>query len=87
MSEQASTLAQQEKRLAQLELGERARRTAGVSIGALAVAGAVGFFGVLWLLAAIVLALDTELKSWASAALVGLILVAVAAAVAVAGKK
>jgi hypothetical protein len=56
-------------------------------MGALAVAGAVGFFGVLWLLTAIVLALDTELKSWASAALVGLILVAVAAAVAVAGKK
>jgi hypothetical protein len=86
LSEQSSKLARQEKRLVELEFKER-NRTKGISVGALAAGGVVGFFGAAALVTAAVLALDTGLKAWFSAALVGLILVAVAAAVVVAGKK
>jgi len=86
LSEQSSTLARQELRLAQLEIHEKVKK-AGIGAGMLGAAGIVTFFGVAALLTAVVLALDTGLKSWASAAIVGVVLLAIAGVAALVGKK
>ena len=86
LSEQASTLARQELRLAQLELQEKGKK-AGIAAGMFGAAGIAAFFGAAALVAGLVAALDTELKTWAAAVIVGLILVVVAAVAAIAAKK
>ena len=86
LSEQASTLARQELRLAQLELQEKGKK-AGIGVGVFGVAGIAAFFGVAALLAAIVLALDSDLKGWAAAGIVGVGLLAFAGVAALIGKK
>ncbi|MGI8946180.1 MAG: phage holin family protein [Thermoleophilaceae bacterium] len=75
VSEQSSALARQESRLVKLE---RKQAMAAVGVGALGAAGIAAFLGVAALLAAVVLALDTELKGWFSAALVGVVLLVLA---------
>lgn len=86
LSEQSSALARQELRLAQLELQEKGKK-AGLAAGMFGVAGIAAFFGTAALLAGLVSALDTELKTWASAVIVGLALFAIALAAALAAKK
>lgn len=83
--EQSSTLARIESRLAQLEQREKGKRS-GIGVGALGVAGIVTLFGIAALLTAVVLALDSDLKSWASAAIVGLALLALGGVAAVMGR-
>jgi len=79
-------LARQEIRLAQLELQEKGRK-AGLGIAAFGAAGIGAFFGAAALLTAIVLALDTELRTWFSALIVGVVLLAIAGVTALLGKK
>lgn len=86
LSEQSSTLARQERRLARLESQEKGRR-AGFGLGVLGVAGIVAFLAAQALVAAMVLALDSDLKSWASAAIVGVALLVVAGVAALTGKR
>jgi len=86
LSEQSSTLARQEMRLAQLEVQEKAKR-AGVAVGVFAAAGIAAFFGVAALLVAAVAVLDTTLVTWFSAAIVGVVLLVIAGVAALAGKK
>ncbi len=86
LSEQSSTLARQERRLAQLESQEKGRR-AGIGLGVLGVAGIVAFIAAEALVAAVVLALDSDLKTWASAAIVGLALLVLAGVLALTGKR
>jgi uncharacterized membrane protein YqjE len=85
VSEQSSKLARQELRLSQLEIQGTGKQTA-FGIGMLGIAGIVAFFASAYLLTAIVLALDTTLKAWAAAAIVGLVLLAIAGAVAFVAK-
>ena len=86
LSEQSSALARQELRLAQLELQEKGKK-AGIAAGMFGAAGIAAFFGIAAFLAGLVSALDTELKTWASAMIVGLVLIAVAVVAALAAKK
>ena len=86
LSEQSSALARQELRLAQLELQEKGKK-AGIAAGMFGAAGIAAFFGTAALLAGLVSALDTELKTWASAIIVGLALFAIAVVATLAAKK
>lgn len=86
LAEQSSTLARQEIRLAQLELQENGKK-AGIGVGVLGAAGTAAFLGAAALSTGILLALDTELKAWASATIVGVALLAIAAVAALIGKK
>lgn len=58
-----------------------------MGLGVLGVAGIVAFLAAQALVAALVLALDSDLKSWASAAIVGVALLVVAGVVALTGKR
>lgn len=85
-SEQSSTLARHEKRLARLERRE-AGTTAGIGVSPALVAGIVAFLAAEALVAAVVLALDSDLKTWAAAAIVGMGLMIIAAVVALMAKR
>ena len=86
LSEQSSTLARHEKRLAKLERGEP-RATAAIRVSPAFVAGIVAFLAAEALVAAVVLALDRDLKTWAAAGIVGLGLTVIAAVVALIAKR
>jgi len=86
LSEQSSTLARHEKRLARLERRE-AGTTAGIGVSPALVAGIVAFLAAEALVAAVVLALDSDLKTWAAAAIVGMGLMIIAAVVALMAKR
>ena len=86
LSQQTSTLIRQEMRLAQAELtakGKHAGRGAGMFGGA----GLVALYGVGALVAAAIIALGTAIEPWLAALAVGVVLLAIAGLVALAGKK
>ena len=86
LSEQTATLVRQEMKLAQVELQEKGKK-AGIGAGMFGASGLVAFFGAACLIAAAVLALATAVDSWLAAVIVGVVLLAVAGAAAVMGKK
>jgi len=86
LTEQTKTLVKQEMRLAQAELQEKGKKF-GIGAGMFGAGGLVAFFGAAALIAALVLALSTALAPWLSALIVGVLLLAVAGAAALMGKK
>jgi hypothetical protein len=86
LSEQTSRLVRDEMRLAQAEM-KRKGRAAGLGLGLLGGAGVLALFGLGTLIAAAVLALSLAVSAWLAALIVGVVVLAVAGIVALAGKK
>jgi hypothetical protein len=86
LSEQTSTLIRQELRLATAELQEKGRH-AGVGAGLFGGAGVVALYGLGALIAAAIIGLGTVVEPWLAAVIVGVVLLALAGIVALAGKK
>ena len=76
LAQETSTLVRQEVALAKTEMGEKASRV-GKDVGFLAAGGAVAYAGLLAILAAVIVVLDTFLPLWLAALLVGLVVVGV----------
>ena len=85
LSEQIPHLIRSELRLAQAELAEKGRH-AGRGAGMFGVAGLVAYLGLGSLVAAGILALALVLPAWASALIVGVVLLVVAAVLGLAGR-
>jgi MFS family permease len=86
LSQQTATLVRQELRLAQSELQQKGKR-AGVGAGMFGGAGVVALYGVGALIAAAIVGLGTLIEPWVAALIIGVVLLAVAGIVALAGKK
>ena len=86
LTEQLSRLVRDEARLAQAEVGQKARKL-GVGAGLFGGAGLMAFFGLAVLIAAAVLALDLVLPAWLAAVIVAVVLFAMAGVLALVGKK
>ncbi|MFS8478100.1 MAG: phage holin family protein [Micromonosporaceae bacterium] len=84
-TEQISRLVRDEFRLARKELMEKGRR-AGSGAGLLGGGGLLAALGAIALLAAIVFALAEVMPGWLAAALVGVVLLIVAAGMALVGR-
>jgi len=84
--EQISTLVRDEVRLAKAELAEKGRR-AGHAAGAFGGAGIAALYGVGALITASILALALALPAWAAALIVGVVLLLVAGALALMGRR
>ena len=76
LAQETSTLVRQEVDLAKVEMGQKASRV-GKDVGFLAAGGVVAYAGLLAILAAVIVVLDTFLPLWLAALLVGLVVVAV----------
>jgi len=85
-SEQLTTLVRDEMRLAQTELAQKGRRS-GVGLGLFGGAGAVAWFGVGALVTAAILGLSLVVAPWLAAVIVGLVLLLIASALAMIGKR
>ncbi|MGW3370012.1 phage holin family protein [Streptosporangium canum] len=86
MSEEVSRLVRDELRLAKLELAEKGRH-AGIGAGLFGGAGVVALYGGGALAAAVILLLALAMPAWAAAAIVGVVLLAVAAVLGFLGKR
>jgi hypothetical protein len=86
LTEQISRLVRDEARLAQAEVTQKAKRL-GVGAGLFGGAGLFAFFGLAVLIATAVLALALVLPAWLAALIVAVVLLAVAGALALVGKK
>jgi MFS family permease len=86
LTEQTTTLARQEIRLAQLELQEKGRR-AGIGAGAFGAAGVIGLYAAGAVIAGLIILLATAVEPWLAAVIVGAGLALIAAAVALFGKR
>jgi hypothetical protein len=86
MSADLSTLVRDEIRLAQAEVGEKAKK-AGIGIGAFGGAGVVALYGLGVLIAAAVLGLANVVSPWLAALIIGVVLFVVAGVAALIGKK
>jgi hypothetical protein len=84
-SEQISRLVRDEMRLAQAELGRKARY-AGIAAGLFSGAGVLTVYGVAVLVATAVLALALVLPGWLAALIVGCVLLALAGVLALVGR-
>ncbi len=76
LAQETSTLVRQEVNLAKTEMSQKASRV-GKDVGFLAAGGVVAYAGLLAILAAVIVVLDTFLPLWLAALLVGLVVVAV----------
>lgn len=85
-AEQISQLVRNELRLAQAELAEKGKR-AGIGAGMFGGAGAIALYGGGALVAAAVLALAYAMPDWLAALIVGVVLLAVAGGLVLAGRK
>jgi hypothetical protein len=85
LSEQTSTLVRQELELAKLELTQKGKR-AGIGVGMFGGAGALGFYALGALTAAVILVLATAMTGWLAALIVAAAYGAVAGALALMGK-
>ena len=85
LSEQVSVLVRDELKLAQLEMTHKGKQ-AGTGIGMLGGGGLVALYGVGCLIACVIIALSGVVAAWLAALIVGVALLAVAAAVALIGK-
>jgi uncharacterized membrane protein YqjE len=86
LSDQTTTLVKQEIELAKAELSAKGKR-AGAGAGMFGCAGLFGVFAFAALTTAIVAALDTAMPLWAAALIVMAVYAAVAAVLAMNGKK
>ena len=86
LAAQTSRLVRDEIRLAQKEFQQSAKH-AGIGAGLFSVAGAFAVFGVATLIASAVAALAIVLPVWASALIVGVVLLAVGGIAALTGKR
>jgi Putative Actinobacterial Holin-X, holin superfamily III len=82
---ETSTLVRQEIALFKAELSEKLTRM-GVGAGALAAGGVIAFSGWLALLAAAILGLSHVLGPWLSALIIGVLVIAIGAGLALFGK-
>jgi hypothetical protein len=85
VTEQVSLLVRDELKLAQLEMGGKAKQ-AGKGVGMMGGGGVVALYGVACLIAAVIIAISHSLQAWLSALIVGAALLAGAAALAVLGR-
>jgi len=74
---ETGTLVRQEIALAQVEITNKASKV-GVNIGSLAVGGAIGYAGLLAILAGVILGLANFMPAWLAALIVGVVVAAVA---------
>jgi uncharacterized membrane protein YqjE len=86
LSEQASRLARDELRLAQVELKDSVRH-AGLGAGLFTATGVLGLYGLAALTATVIIALDLVLPLWAAGLIVTVVLFIAAGIAALAGKK
>ena len=86
LSEQSSRLAQMEVELAKAELTEKGKKI-GAGVGAFGAAGVVALYMVGALIATAILALSEAVDPWLAALIVTVVLGAVAAVLALTGKK
>lgn len=86
MSEQTSRLIKDEFRLAQAEMTAKAKK-AGIGAGLFGGAGLMALYGLACLVAAAILALAGPVPDWAAALIIGGVLLAVAGAAALIGKR
>ena len=86
LSNETTTLVKQELELAKAEMTEKGKE-AGKGAGLFGGAGAVGLLGAGALTAGVILLLATAIAGWLAAVLVGLVYVAVAAFLALQGRK
>ena len=86
LSQETTTLVRQELELAKAEMAEKGRK-AGKGAGIFGGAGVVGFLALGALTAALILALDTGMKAWLAALIVGVVYAAIAGVLALTGKK
>jgi uncharacterized membrane protein YqjE len=85
LSEQTSTLVRQELELARLELAQKGKR-AGFGVGMFGGAGALGFYALGAITAAVILLLATTMAGWLAALVVAAAYGGVAAGLALMGK-
>lgn len=85
LSTQISTLVRQELELAKVELSAKGKQ-AGLGAGMMGAGGILALFGVGALTAAAILALDLLVAGWLAAVIVGVIWLAIAGILALAGK-
>ena len=86
LSEQSSRLAQMEIELAKAELTDKGKKI-GAGVGAFGAAGVVALYMVGALVATAILALSEAMDAWLAALIVTVVLGAVAAVLALTGKK
>ncbi len=86
LANETTSLVRKEVELAKAELSEKATE-AGKGVASLAIGGAVAFCGLLVLLAALVLVLDTFLPSWAAALVVGVVVLGIGFVMIQSGRK
>jgi uncharacterized membrane protein YqjE len=86
LSQETTTLVRQELELAKAEMAEKGKK-AGKGAGMFGGAGVVGFLALGALTAALILALDTGMKAWLAALIVGIVYAAIAGVLALTGKK
>ena len=85
VTEQVSVLVRDELKLAQLEMGTKAKQ-AGKGAGMLGGGGLVALYGVACLIACVIIAISHSLQAWLSALIVGAALLVVAAVLAMLGR-
>jgi VIT1/CCC1 family predicted Fe2+/Mn2+ transporter len=85
LSEQVSVLIREELKLAQLEMTRKGKQ-AGVGIGMLGGGGLIALYGAGCLVACVIIAISGAVAAWLAALIVGVALMAVAAAAALIGK-
>jgi hypothetical protein len=85
LSTQVSTLMRQEFELAKVELSAKGKQ-AGIGAGMMGAGGILALFGVGALTAAAILALDLVVAGWLAAVIVGVVWLAIAGILALAGK-
>jgi len=85
VTEQVSVLVRDELKLAQLEMGTKAKQ-AGKGMGMLGGGGLVALYGVACLIACVIIAISHSLQAWLSALIVGAALLLIAGVLAVLGR-
>ena len=85
VTEQVSVLVRDELKLAQLEMGSKAKQ-AGKGAGLMGGGGLVALYGVACLIACVIIAISHSLQAWLSALIVGAALLVVAAVLAALGR-
>ena len=86
LSAQVSTLARKEVELAKVELSQKVK-VAGIGGGMFGAAGLVAVLGLGALTAAVILGIATMIDAWVAALIVGVVYLAAAGALALAGRR
>ncbi|MBA4608915.1 phage holin family protein [Aeromicrobium sp. Marseille-Q0843] len=86
LSDELKTLVRDEMRLAQIEVGSKAKR-AGVGAGIIGAGGLLALYGLGVLIAAAILALALVVDAWLAALIVAVVIFVIAGIAALLGKK